>query len=51
MPPQDQAQLAEDLATADDLALEAVIDLVLDCHATDQENDAIAERDTPVLED
>jgi len=49
--PQPQAQLATEMWAADGLGYDVLIGLVLECHNVDAENDALAERNTPVLED
>lgn len=50
--PQPQAELAEQIQRANAAGgYDALIDLVLECHNVDLENDAVAERETPVLED
>ncbi len=49
--PQPQAALAEQIQRADRFGDQELVDLVLECHNIDKENDAIAKRNTPVLED
>lgn len=50
--PQPQTELAQQIQRAE-LAggYGALLELVLECHNVDAENDGVAERDTPVLED
>ena len=48
--PVPQRELAIQLEAADDLGYHVLVALVLECANADRENDAIAERHTPVLE-
>jgi hypothetical protein len=51
MPRLSQAELAADLRAADDAGLDTLLDAFAACVSIDAENDAVADRDTPVLED
>lgn len=50
--PQPQDELAEQIQRAEAVGgYDALLDLVLECANVDRENDATAERDTPVFKD
>ena len=49
--PQDQDRLARDMWLADEAGLDALLDFAVECVNVDQENDAVADRETPVLAD
>jgi len=49
-PQLEQRKIALQIHQADTRGYTELVDLVLECHNVDKENDSIAERDTPVLE-
>lgn len=49
--PQPQEKIRVQLNRAIKFGDQELVDLVLECHNVDMENDSTAQRDTPVLED